>query len=96
MSTIMATLNISLPVMLRTWVDQQVEDGKYSSASDYLRDLIRDDIRHHEQGMQWLENHLRPLTETPDEKFLAVDAKTVKLRARQRIKDKKNSDKTAL
>lgn len=38
----MSTLNISLPTQLKTWVIQQVDIGRYSSASDYLRDLIRE------------------------------------------------------
>ena len=39
----MTTLNISLPDNLRQWIDARVKKGDYSSASDYLRDLIRID-----------------------------------------------------
>ena len=39
----MAQLNISLPDRLKAWVDQCVSDGRFSSASDYLRDLVRKD-----------------------------------------------------
>ncbi len=83
----MSTLNISLPDLLKIWITQQVTTGKYSSASDYLRDLIREDIRHQERGMEWLATHLKPLTETPDEKFVSVSANDVKSRARRKIKD---------
>lgn len=39
----MATMNVSLPDPMREWVDQQIQTGHYSSASDYVRDLIRRD-----------------------------------------------------
>lgn len=83
----MATLNLSLPDQLRHWITRQIKLGRYASASDYLRDLIREDIRHQENEMQWLSDYLKPLTETPDEKFISVDAENVKSRARRRIKE---------
>ncbi len=39
----MATMNISLPVPMKEWVEQQSKGGRYSNASDYVRDLIRRD-----------------------------------------------------
>ena len=40
----MATLNISLPEGMKTFVEEQVKRGEhYSSASDYVRTLIRED-----------------------------------------------------
>ncbi len=41
----MATLNISMPDSMRTWIDAQVATGEYANASDYIRDLIRHDQR---------------------------------------------------
>ena len=41
----MATLNISMPDAMRTWIDAQIEAGEYANASDYIRDLIRHDQR---------------------------------------------------
>ena len=40
----MATMNISLPNTMKSWVETQVETGKYANASDYVRDLIRHNI----------------------------------------------------
>ncbi len=37
----MPQLNLSLPTALKTWVDDRVAEGRFSSASDYVRDLIR-------------------------------------------------------
>lgn len=39
----MATMNVSLPDGMKHWVEQQAESGRYSNASDYVRDLIRRD-----------------------------------------------------
>ncbi|OIP45450.1 MAG: type II toxin-antitoxin system ParD family antitoxin [Deltaproteobacteria bacterium CG_4_10_14_3_um_filter_60_8] len=39
----MATMNVSLPDPMKTWVESQVSTGHYSNASDYVRDLIRRD-----------------------------------------------------
>ena len=37
----MATMNISLPDDLKTFVDAQLAEHAYGSTSEYLRDLIR-------------------------------------------------------
>lgn len=39
----MATMNVSLPDPMKDWVEQQTKSGRYSNASDYVRDLIRRD-----------------------------------------------------
>jgi len=39
----MQTMSISLPDQLKEFVDKQVDSGRYSSVSEYIRDLIRDD-----------------------------------------------------
>ena len=39
----MATMNVSLPDPMKAWVEQQAETGRFSNASDYVRDLIRRD-----------------------------------------------------
>jgi len=39
----MATMNVSLPDPMKDWVERQTKSGRYSNASDYVRDLIRRD-----------------------------------------------------
>lgn len=41
----MASMNISLPDEMKNWVEENVQTGRYSNASDYMRDLIRQDHR---------------------------------------------------
>jgi antitoxin ParD1/3/4 len=43
METIMATMNVSLPEQMKDWVEARAATGRYSNASDYVRDLIRRD-----------------------------------------------------
>lgn len=39
----MATMNVSLPDEMKAWVETRAATGRYSNASDYIRDLIRRD-----------------------------------------------------
>lgn len=39
----MTTMNVSLPQLMKQWVEKQAQSGRYSNASDYVRDLIRKD-----------------------------------------------------
>jgi antitoxin ParD1/3/4 len=51
----MQTMNISLPDPLRRFVDSQIAEGRYSSASEYVRELIRaDEKRRAEEKLEAL------------------------------------------
>ena len=39
----MTTMNISLPDAMRAFVEQKVASGGYSTASEYIRELVRAD-----------------------------------------------------
>ena len=39
----MATMNISIPDQMKTWVEEQAHSGRYGNASDYVRELIQRD-----------------------------------------------------
>jgi antitoxin ParD1/3/4 len=65
----MESMNISLPEPLKRFVDTQVAQGRYSTASEYIRDLIRaDEKRKAEEaleaklleGLNSAESHLSP------------------------------------
>ena len=45
----MTTLNISLPDTMKDFVERQVSHGGYSSSSEYLRALIREEQKRLEQ-----------------------------------------------
>ena len=46
----MPSLNISLPGPLREWIEDQIKGGRYGTASEYLRELIRRDQERQAQG----------------------------------------------
>lgn len=50
----MASMNISLPEAMRDYVQARIDSGKYASASDYVRDLIRRDQSRTEEEGRWL------------------------------------------
>ena len=41
----MATMNVSLPDELKAWVEEQAKGGGYATASDVVRDLVRQAVR---------------------------------------------------
>ena len=45
----MATMNVSLPDLMKEWVEEQIKTGHYSNASEYVRDLIRRDQEYHDR-----------------------------------------------
>lgn len=46
----MKSMNISLPESMRTYVEEQIKNGDYGTASEYVRDLIRRDRASKEQN----------------------------------------------
>lgn len=51
----MESMNISLPEPLKAFVDSQISTGRYSSASEYVRELIRaDEKRRAEEQLEAL------------------------------------------
>ncbi|MBP6031151.1 MAG: type II toxin-antitoxin system ParD family antitoxin [Sphingobium sp.] len=50
----MSQLNVSIPPALKTWIDHRVTEGRYSSASDYIRDLVRRDQDAATEETEWL------------------------------------------
>lgn len=48
----MTTMNISLPNVMKEFIDTQVQERGYSTSSEYVRDLIRNDqVRQAEQRL---------------------------------------------
>lgn len=45
----MTTLNISLPDSMRAFIEEQTHSGDFSTASEYVRSLIREDQKHKAQ-----------------------------------------------
>jgi antitoxin ParD1/3/4 len=75
-------MNISLPEALRSFIDEQVADGSYSSSSEYVRDLLRREQERVRVRELLLEGGVSPLSDTVwDEKHFE--------KMRQRVKTQK-------
>jgi antitoxin ParD1/3/4 len=88
----MQTMNISLPDPMKEYVEERVSAGAYSSASEYVRELVRADQKRHakEELEQILLNAMNsgdPFEVTP-EMFEDVKQK-LRDRAAQRTRTKR-------
>lgn len=50
----MSQLNVTIPPALRSWVDHRVAEGRYTSASDLVRDLLRRDQELAADDAEWV------------------------------------------
>jgi antitoxin ParD1/3/4 len=70
-------MNISLPDPLKQFVDSQVTGGRYSSASEYVRELIRADERRQALEAALLEGLASPEAPLDAEDWSAIRAEAV-------------------
>ena len=45
----MAVVNISLPDQMKSYIDERLDEGRFSSTSEYFRDLVREDQKRRAQ-----------------------------------------------
>ena len=85
----MQSMNISLPEPLKHFVELQIASGRYSSASEYVRELIRDDEKRREEKQ--LETLLlRGLKSTASE-WTQADVDHIKDAVRERLGAKRTT-----
>lgn len=78
----MATMNISIPDLMKDWVQSQVNTGSYANTSDYVRDLIRQD-QENIGKVQALQQALVDGEKSGDAGELDMDA--IRRKAKQRV-----------
>jgi antitoxin ParD1/3/4 len=79
----MQSMNISLPEPLKQFVETQIASGRYSSASEYVRELIRDDEQRRTQ--ERLEALLLQGLESPASEWTREDVNHIKNAVRERL-----------
>ncbi len=85
----MESMNISLPEPLKAFVDAQIATGRYSSVSEYVRELIRaDEQRRAEDQLEMLLLEGLAGSETP---LSADDWRSIRQDALARIKKAKTA-----
>jgi antitoxin ParD1/3/4 len=83
----MQSMNISLPEPLKEFVDGQISTGRYSSASEYVRELIRADEKR--KAEEWLEAKLLEGLNSPESELTAADWISIRQDALAKIEARK-------
>jgi antitoxin ParD1/3/4 len=86
----MQTMNTSLPDPLKEFVDHQIAEGRYSSVSEYIRDLIRDDEKR--KAAERLEALLLEGLEGEESELTRQDFNDIRKEALRQIKRRKKKD----
>jgi antitoxin ParD1/3/4 len=83
----MQTMNISLPDPLKEFVDHQIGEGRYSSVSEYIRELIRNDEKR--KAEERLEALLLEGLEGEETPLTRQDFDDIRREAREELKRRK-------
>ena len=80
----MQTMNVSLPETLKDFVDQQIAAGRYGTASEYVRELIRNDEK--QKAEEQLSTLLREGLQSKETELTRDDWKAIRAEAMARVK----------
>ncbi|MFQ5346093.1 MAG: type II toxin-antitoxin system ParD family antitoxin [Mariprofundus sp.] len=70
---------------MRVHLQQQLEgDGLYENASEYIRDLVRHDLKERREAWQWLRTELEPALRASEDEYTEVNAADVIARNKKR------------
>jgi antitoxin ParD1/3/4 len=83
----MESMNISLPEPLKQFVDGQLATGRYSSVSEYVRELIRADEKR--KAEEQLEALLLEGLRGEETEFSRADWENIRTRALAQLKARK-------
>jgi antitoxin ParD1/3/4 len=83
----MESMNISLPDPLKQFVDRQIAQGRYSSVSEYVRELLRADEKR--KAEEQLEAQLLEGLNSPKTALTAADWKEIRAEALAKVAARK-------
>ncbi len=83
----MESMNISLPDPLKQFVDRQIAQGRYSSVSEYVRELIRADEKR--KAEDELETKLLEGLNSPKTALTAAEWKEIRAEALAKVAARK-------
>jgi antitoxin ParD1/3/4 len=81
-------MNISLPDPLMEFVDRLIAEGRYSSVSEYIRELIRDDEKR--KAQEKLEALLLEGLETEESELTSADFDDIRKQALTQLGQRKS------
>jgi len=85
----MATMNISLPDSLREYVEGQVCEGGYSTASEYFRELVRADQKR--KARERIEELLMEGLNSPAREMTPSDWDEIRREVRAKLQQRKSA-----
>ena len=85
----MQSMNISLPDPLKQYVDGQISTGRYSSASEYVRELIRADEKR--RAEEQLEAKLLEGLSGAESELTAADWSAIRKEALAKVQARKQT-----
>ena len=85
----MQSMNISLPDPLKQYVDGQISTGRYSSVSEYVRELIRADEKR--KAEEQLEAKLLEGLSSADSELTLADWKAIRKEALAKVEARKQT-----
>jgi len=83
----MQSMNISLPDPLKQFVDGQIAQGRYSSVSEYMRELIRADEKR--KAEEHLEAKLLEGLNSPERELTPADWSAIRKEALAKLEERK-------
>lgn len=83
----MQSMNISLPDPLKQFVDGQIAQGRYSSVSEYMRELIRADEKR--KAEEHLEAKLLEGLNSPESELTPADWSAIRKDALAKLEERK-------
>ena len=81
----MATMNVSLPDEMKDWAENQTAEGRYANVSDYVRYLIRRDIKRTE-GIARFQAMIDEARASPTREITDIKAYFEEVKQRNRLK----------
>ena len=73
-----ANINVRIKGELQAHLQQQIgEHGLYENASEYVRALIRNDLKSRNESWEWLKKELEPAIRADESAYVAVTAEDV-------------------
>jgi antitoxin ParD1/3/4 len=83
----MQSMNISLPDPLKKFVDGQIAQGRYSSVSEYMRELIRADEKR--KAEEHLEAKLLEGMNSPESELTPADWSAIRNEVLAKLEERK-------
>lgn len=80
----MATMNISLPDELKSFIDEQVSEHSYGTSSEYVRSLVRKEQAIAKVRAMILKGGASPIVAVADEAYFESKREYVRRRAAER------------